>query len=86
MLTEYPDWTYNKGQVYVVNQMTKPEPLSIQYGLTYWLDPHYSYGDLRGARPIAPALKDKYTGVYLRVKNPAQTAVTALNPYVPKTA
>lgn len=86
LLTEYPDWTYNKGQVYIGNRMSRPEPLSLQYGLNYWQNQNLCFNDRDRARPVAPALKDKYTGVYLRVGGSAQSVAALPQPYVPKTA
>lgn len=86
LLTEYPDWTYNKGQVYIGNRMNKPEPLSLQYNLTFWQNQNLCFNDRDRARPVAPALKDKYTGVYLRVGGSAQSVAALPQPYVPKTA
>ena len=86
LLTEYPDWTYNKGQVYIGTRMSRPEPLSLQYGLNYWQNQNLCFNDRDRARPVAPALKDKYTGVYLRVGGSAQSVAALPQPYVPKTA
>lgn len=86
LLREYPDWTFNKGQVYIGTRMNKPEPLSLQYNLTFWQNQNLYFNDRDRARPVAPALKDKYTGVYLRVGSSAQSVAALPQPYVPKTA
>lgn len=86
LLKEIPDWTYSKDQVYIGSRMNKPEPLSLQYNLVYWLNQAMPYGHIDRARPVAPALRDKYNNVYLRVTNPAQSVAALPQPYVPKTA
>lgn len=86
LLKEIPDWIYSKDQVYIGSRMNKPEPLSLQYNLVYWLNQAMPYGHIDRARPVAPALRDKYNNVYLRVTNPAQSVAALPQPYVPKTA
>lgn len=46
-LGQYPDWTYRdrKNRKRVTHLMNKPEPLTIQYNLTKWMNPYYSGND-----------------------------------------
>lgn len=60
------------------NDMSKPEPLSLEYNLTNWLN--FACPDSRSPHYTVPVVKSNYKGYFIRVNNsPASTAA-------PKTA